>query len=122
MIFLLGLIIIGGRLAIASNSLAGVAGNAARDASIARDPAQARQLATSSALASLQAQALRCQDGPTVTVDTSGFSAPAGVSAVVRVDVSCTVALSDIGLPGMPGSRTLRDHGVSALDEFRSST
>jgi hypothetical protein len=117
---LIGVLIVAGRVAIASSSISGVAGNAARDASLARTPAVAVQRATSTAIASLQAQHLRCKGTPDVAVDTSGFSAPPGTNAVVTVDVTCVVALSDIGMPLMPGSRTLHDHAVSPLDPFRS--
>jgi hypothetical protein len=117
---LIGVLIVAGRVAIASSSISGVAGNAARDASLARTPAVAIQRATSTAIASLQAQHLHCKGTPDVAVDTSGFSAPPGTNAVVTVDVTCVVALSDIGMPLMPGSRTLHDHAVSPLDPFRS--
>jgi hypothetical protein len=118
-IALIGVLIVAGRVAIASSSISGVAGNAARDASLARTPAVAIQRATSTAIADLQAQHLHCKGTPDVAVDTSGFSAPPGTDAVVTVDVTCVVALSDIGMPLMPGSRTLHDHAVSPLDPFR---
>jgi hypothetical protein len=120
-IALIGVLIVAGRVAIASSSISGVAGNAARDASLARTPAVAIQRATSTAITDLQAQHLHCKGRPDVAVDTRGFSAPPGTDAVVTVDVTCVVALSDIGMPLMPGSRTLHDHAVSPLDPFRST-
>jgi hypothetical protein len=39
----------------------------------------------------------------------------------VKVDVACVVRLSDIGLPGLPGNRTLTDEATSPLDPFRSA-
>ena len=39
--------------------------------------------------------------------------------AVVTVAVACTVDLSDIGVAGLPGSRTLRDSATSPLDPAR---
>jgi hypothetical protein len=54
-----------------------------------------------------------------VSVDTSGFAAPPGAPALVTVVVSCTVDLSDIGVAGLPGSRTLRDTATSPLDPAR---
>lgn len=118
---LIALLVIGGRVAIASSSMSDVAGAAARDASIARTAGQAQQLAHASAVATLNKQGLHCEGGPTVDIDTSGFSAPSGNSAVVRVDVTCVVSLSDVGLPGLPGSRTLHDHATSPIDPFRSN-
>ena len=117
---LIGLLVIGGRVAIASSSISGVAGDAARDASIARSAPQAIQLAQSSAIASLQAQHLHCAGTPDVVVDTTGFSAPPGTPATIKVDVTCVVSLNDIGMPGLPGSRSLHDRGTSPLDPFRS--
>jgi hypothetical protein len=54
-----------------------------------------------------------------VSVDTSGFNNPPGTSASVTVAVACTVDLSDIGVTGLPGSRTLRDTATSPLDQAR---
>src|SRR5664279_4509140 len=92
----------------------------ARDASIARTAAQAQQLARASAVSTLTKQGLHCAGGPSVDVDTSGFFAPAGTSAEVHVEVTCVVSLSDVGMPGLPGSRTLHEHATSPIDPFRS--
>jgi len=120
MILLLGLMVVGGRVAIAAQSISGVAGNAARDASIARSAPEAVQLATRAALASLREQNLHCQGSPDVQVDTTGFRAPPGTAASIRVDVTCVVSIRDVGIPGLPGSRTLRDHATSPLDPHRA--
>jgi Flp pilus assembly protein TadG len=120
MVGLLGLLVLGGRIAIASSSISGVASNAARDASIARTPAQAVRIAQGTATASLLAQNLHCQGTPEVVVDTSGYGSPPGVPASIRVDVTCVVSLSDLGMPGLPGTRVLRDHATSPLDPYRS--
>jgi hypothetical protein len=119
MILLIGLIVFGGRVAIAAQSISGVAGNAARDASIARSAPEAVRLAEGAAVASLREQNLHCQGAPRVTVDTSGFGAPPGTPASIRVDVVCVVSLRDVGMPGIPGTRTLRDHATSPLDPYR---
>lgn len=118
---LIALLVIGGRVAIASSSMSNVAGDAARDASIARTAAQAQQLAKASAVSTLTKQGLHCKGGPKVNVDTSGFSAPGVTSGVVRVDVTCMVSLSDVGMPGLPGSRTLHEHATSPIDPYRTS-
>lgn len=118
---LIALLVIGGRVAIAASSMSDVASDSARDASIARTAGQAQQLAHASAVSTLNKQGLHCVGGPTVQVDISGFSAPAGTSGVVRVDVTCVVSLSDVGMPGLPGSRTLHNHATSPVDPFRSS-
>jgi len=111
MIALLGLMVLGGRIAIASTSIS----------AIARTAPQAVQIAKSTAEASLRAQNLHCEGTPDVVVDISGFSAPPGTPASIQVDVTCVVSLSDIGMPGLPGARTLHDHATSPLDPYRSA-
>ncbi len=55
-----------------------------------------------------------------VHVDTSQFT-PVGVGlpAQVTATVTCRVPLSDLVVPGMPGSRLLRGIFTSPLDPFR---
>src|SRR5450631_423775 len=91
LLVLVALVVMGGRYAMASTAITGVAGAAARDASLARSPAGARAAATATALATLAAQNLHCQGAPTVAVDTSGFAAAPGTPASVTVDVTCSV-------------------------------
>lgn len=118
LIIVLALIIAAGRVAIAGGAIEGVAAAAARQASLARTADQARTDATSTARRVLDEQGLQCVSS-SVDVDTSGFAVPVGRPASVRVDVTCRVALSDLGVPGMPGTRELHDSFVSELDPFR---
>jgi hypothetical protein len=117
-ILVVAMLAIGARIALAGVSISGVAGIAARDASLARSSAAAEQVATASASSALASRDLHCADVQ-VTVDTSGFVSAPGDPASVTVVVSCTVDLSDIGVPGLPGSRTLRDAATSPLDPAR---
>jgi len=119
---LLALVVMGGRFAMASTAITGVAGAAARDASLARNPAAARAVAASTALATLVDQNLHCQGAPTVRVDTSGFAAAPGTPASVSVDVACVVVVNELGVPGLPATRTVHDRAVSPLDPYRSRT
>ena len=119
---LLALVVMGGRFALASNAITGVAGAAARDASLARNPAAARAAAGSTALATLVAQNLHCHGAPIVRVDTSGFAAAPGTPASVSVDVTCVVVVNGLHVPGLPTTRTVHDRAVSPLDPYRSST
>ena len=113
------MLVVGGRIALAGDRISGVAGIAARDASLARSAAAAQQIATDTATTALTSQGLHCIDVQ-VSVDTSGFSTPPGASASVTVAVSFTVDLSDIGgVAGLPGSRTLHDSATSPLDPAR---
>jgi len=115
---LLGLLIMAGRVAIASNSVEAAADEAARSASISRTAAGARSSAQDGARRSLAQQDLRCTSVQ-VDVDTSGFAVPVGLPAQVRATVTCVVSLADVALPGFPGSRTVTATAVSPVDTYR---
>jgi hypothetical protein len=66
----------------------------------------------------LRQDSLDCR--PVVTVDTAGFGVPVGQPAHVSASVTCTVRLSDLLVPGLPGSKTLRASFTSPLDPYRS--
>jgi hypothetical protein len=117
-ILILAMLVIGARIALAGDRISGVAGIAARDASIARSATAAQQVAATSATDALADRNLHCAD-VLVRVDTSGFNSAPGVPGSVTVTVACTVGLSDIGVAGLPGSRTLRDTATSPLDPAR---
>ncbi|RBY78596.1 pilus assembly protein TadE [Blastococcus sp. TF02-09] len=117
-ILILAMLVIGARIALAGDRVSGVAGIAARDASLARSASAAQQVATASAADALADRNLHCADVQ-VSVDTTGFNSAPGVPASVTVTVACTVGLSDIGVAGLPGSRTLRDTATSPLDPAR---
>lgn len=113
---LIALVVLTGRIATAYSAVESAARDAARQASIARDPAQARRAATTSAAAALRREGLRC--GPLVAVDTSGFSRQVGTAAQVVARVTCTVRLGDL-LPGLPGQKTVRASFASPIDPYR---
>lgn len=116
---LLGLVIVAGRIEIAGGAIEQASAAAAREASLARSPDAARQAATRAAMDDLNSQDVHCTE-ISVFVDTSGFNVPVGSPAQVSARVSCTVGLSDISVPGMPGSRTLTAETQSVLDRYRS--
>lgn len=116
---LLGLVIAAGRIEVAGGAVEQAASAAAREASIARTGSAARVVATQSARDSLRSQGIAC-GVLDVVVDTSGFAVAAGLPAQVEVSVACTVPLSDLAVPGMPGTRTMRAQMASPLDRYRS--
>ncbi len=65
------------------------------------------------------AKTSNCRD-VSVNVDVSGFAQPVGTSGTVRATVSCAVDLRGLGVPGVPGQRTLEASAASALDRYRS--
>jgi hypothetical protein len=94
------------------------ANDAARAASITRTQSQAAGAATTSATATLANQGLTCTHRR-VAVDTSGFTLPPGTPATVTASVTCAVALSDLALPGVPGSTRVTATVRSPLDTYR---
>lgn len=116
---LLGLVIGAGRIEVAAGAVEQAAASAAREASIARTPAAARAGAEQAADDSLRNQGITC-GALAVTVDTGGFAVPVGQPAQVQVSLACSLALSDLGVPGMPGTKTLRAQAASPLDRYRS--
>ena len=115
---LLALVIAAGRTAIAQSAVNAAARDAARQASISLTPTAAQAAAQASARAALRSDGLDCM--PVVVTDTSQFGIPPGHPAAVAATVSCTVALSDLALPGLPGTVRLQAVFTSPLDIYRS--
>lgn len=118
LIMLIGLLTFAGRVALAQQAVDAASMEGARAASIARTKSAAESGARSGATSTLSNKNLRCSS-VSVSADTGGFSAPVGTMASVRVTVRCTVSLSDLLLPGVPGSRTLTAEMTSPLDTYR---
>ncbi|OIJ88158.1 hypothetical protein BIV25_37270 [Streptomyces sp. MUSC 14] len=117
-IALLGLMIAFGRVVDASGSVDAAAHAAARAASLQRDADSAQAQARTAAEGSLSGDGVTCQTTD-VSVDTSGYSLDVGQAATVTATISCTARLSDIGLPGLPGSKTLTSSFTSPIDTYR---
>ncbi|MEO3797825.1 TadE family protein [Nonomuraea sp. B10E15] len=118
LIALLVMVIGLGRVSFAHSAIEAAARDAARQASIARDPATARSAALSSARAALAREGLACT--PSVTVNTTGLSAPLGRPATVVAQVSCEVQLADLTVPGIPGTKNLTSSFTSPIDPYRA--
>lgn len=117
-VLFVGMIIVGGRLAISHQALEAAAAEAARTASIARSAPEAAEGAKQAALASIRNQGITCSSVD-VHSDTRGFAAAVGQDASVEVTVSCRVDLSDVSIPGVPGSRTITATISSPIDTWR---
>jgi Flp pilus assembly protein TadG len=110
---LIALVVAAGRTSIAQGSVDAAARDAARQASISLTPGAAQVAAQSSAQAALSGDGLDC-------VDTRQFvTVPVGLPASVTATVFCRVPLSDLVVPGLPGSRTLWFSFSSPLDPYR---
>ena len=118
LLLIIGLLTVAGRVNSANAAVEQAAVDAARTASSARSAAGARDMAQASAQQSLASQGLQCTT-TTVTIDTSGFGTRPGQSATVTATVTCPVRLSDLSVPGLPGTRTVSHTALSSIDTFR---
>jgi hypothetical protein len=116
----IGLVILGGRIQIAAGAVEQAAADAARQASLSRDPGSARSKAMAAASDALRREAVPCTS-VSVELHMAGFGVPVGVPAQVGAHVSCVVPLSGLVL-GAPGSKTLSADAVSVLDTYRERT
>jgi Flp pilus assembly protein TadG len=106
-----------GRLAGARLDVDGAAAQAARAASIARDPATATAMAQQTATAALGSDGVTCGH-LSVNTDTSQFE-PGGS---VEVTVTCTVGLSDLTGLRLPASEAVSSTASSVIDTYRAGT
>ena len=118
LLLMIGLLIVAGRVNSANAAVEQAAVDAARTASSARSATGARDMARASAEKTLAAQGLQCTT-TTVVLDTSGFGTRPGQSATVTATVTCPVRLSDLSVPGLPGTRTVSHTATSSIDTFR---
>ncbi|MEH0433875.1 TadE/TadG family type IV pilus assembly protein [Streptomyces stelliscabiei] len=118
LIMFLCLAIAGGRLVTSGAKIDSAAEDAAREASIHRTAASAQGAAQAAAADSLNDQGITCAS-TSVRIDTGGLSVPVGQVGTVTATVTCTVNLSDLLLPGVPGARTLTSTATSVVDQYR---
>lgn len=104
----------GGRLAAAKGDVQAAAVDAARAATIARDPVTATAVAGQAAQDSLASGIAPCASTDT-SVDLARF-VPGGT---VTVQVTCQVLLADLGLLGLPGTRAVTGAATAPVDRFR---
>ncbi|MFI5987007.1 TadE/TadG family type IV pilus assembly protein [Streptomyces sp. NPDC051555] len=117
-ILVLLLVVALGRIGSAHNAVDTAARNAARAASLERTGGSASGAGQQMAHSVLSQQGLQCT-ATSVSVSTDGFSAPIGTPASTTATVTCTVRLSDIGLPGLPGAKTMTSSFTSSIDSYR---
>ncbi|MFF3214155.1 TadE/TadG family type IV pilus assembly protein [Streptomyces sp. NPDC002886] len=119
MLMLLCTAIAGGRIVTSGAKIDAAAEDGARAASISRTAASAQTEASEAAARTLNDQGIRCAS-TSISVNTAGLAVPLGQVGTVTVTILCTVPLSDLLLPGVPGSRTLTSQFTSVVDAFRS--
>ena len=119
-LMLIGFVIAAGRVSTARNAVDAAAREAARQASVATSQAAAQRAAISGATSALAADDLNCQPTVSLLNLSQAFNTPIGQPVDIRVRVTCVVHLSDLLVPGVPGSITLNANFASPLDPYRS--
>lgn len=112
------MIIMGGRVEVAKQSVEAAAFEAARAASIERTQQEAITVGKSAANDSLTAQNVHCTTTD-ITINAAAFTAPLGTTGQVTATVTCRVDLSDLTLPGVPGHRVITASASSPVDAYR---
>jgi Flp pilus assembly protein TadG len=109
------LLVVGfGRLTHGRDLVQQAASAAARAATLDSNPNRAGSDATQAARDVLGQAGVSCSQF-TVTPDTSDF----GPGGQVSVTVTCTTSLSDLGMVGFPGHKTLTASATSPFEKFR---
>ena len=106
-----------GRTVSARLDVDGAAAQAARAASIARDPPTATAMAQQTATEAIGSDGVTCGH-LTVSTDTANF-VPGGQ---VAVTVTCTVDLSDLVGLRLPASQAIASTATSVIDVYRASS
>jgi Flp pilus assembly protein TadG len=106
--------VVAGRMVNAKLDIDSAARQAARAATLARDPGSAAAAARTTATAVLSDRHIACT-ATSVSVDTTAFR-PGGH---VEVSVTCQIALSTVSGFGLPGDKRYRSSFVSPLDPWR---
>ncbi|MFJ9752308.1 TadE/TadG family type IV pilus assembly protein [Streptomyces chartreusis] len=118
LIMFLCMAIAGGRIVTSGAKIDAAAEDAAREASIHRTAGAAQDAAHAAAAESLNDQGITCAS-TSVAINTGGLNVPVGQVATVTATVTCTVTLSDLLLPGVPGAKTLESTATSVVDMYR---
>ena len=117
-VMLVGLFVFGYRFWATRAGVQSAAAAAARAASLASSPQAGARSARQLALANLDALGVGCRSS-SVDTQTDALSLPAGQPGSVRVSVTCVVSMSDLVLPGAPGSLTVSRSAGEPIDTFR---
>lgn len=118
LVLLFGMVVGGARTWLARGAVEQAAGAAARGASQARSPGEARRDAVELASAQAAVGGLRCER-IAVQVDAAELAGVPGSPARVSAAVTCEVPLADVLVPGWPGTVTVTASAMSVVDRYR---
>lgn len=111
------LIIAAGRIAQAQTAVESAVSAAAREVTLGTNPGAAEAAARQTVLSTLDQRGYRCP--PTVSVDAAALRNAPGEPGEARVQVQCSLDLSDVLIPGMPGSVQIDREASSPVDTYR---
>jgi Flp pilus assembly protein TadG len=114
-------VVLAGRYANANGDVLGAARDAARAASLEDSQGAAEGAAVAAVQRALETDGYRCIGGAQTSVPL--YVAPALGSTEpgrVRVRVSCRVTFADLGMPLLPGARTITEDSLEVIDVYRS--
>jgi len=109
----------GWRIWWAGAQLQAAAEAGARAASVQVDATVAGGMVADIVAADLATSGVACRD-VVVQSDVTAVALPPGVAGTVSVTVTCSVVLSDLLVPGLPGTITKQVQAVESIDVFRS--
>lgn len=113
---LVGLVVGGARIWSARATVDEAAHRAARTATVISDARTSAAVGRAAGMANLDDMPCR---PAVVELDTAVLSRPPGSPGHVTATATCTVALADLLVPGLPGRITLTADAVSVADRYR---
>jgi Flp pilus assembly protein TadG len=108
------IIVAGARITHARALATGAADDAARAASLYRGSGSPDQVAIAAADTALANAGISCRS---VNVTVTGGTQP---GQIITVDVYCTAVLSDLAVPGLPGSLTMHSSASVPIEKTRT--
>ena len=117
-ILVLAMVTAGWRIWWARSQVQEAAASAARAASLERSGGAAQLAARVVVEADLATVGAQCRN-PIVAVDGRDFVRPPGTDGQIDVHVTCQLLLSDLLVPGLPGSVGIYATATERLDTFR---
>lgn len=117
LLLFIAVILGGARIAMTQQGVTLAAQAGARAASLERTTTAAIPAGQQAAQHSLAGSSVSCD--PTVTL-TGNWSLPIGVAGTATASVTCRVALSDLLLPGLPGTIVITRSASSPIDPYRA--
>ena len=118
LMLILATIIGAGRLGEASMAVESAVSAAAREGTVAPDPASAQANAQATVSRLLSERGIHCP-AHSLSLDASALNNAPGVEGRVVASIQCPVQLGDLLVPGLPGTVMIEREAASPIDSFR---